>query len=103
MIRAPALKSAVCSDHQLDLFQVDPGSIPWPRSYIVNWFASCQLGFLSLFHWPCKLSGERSINNTSLHTHIHMACVLKDILYQGEKEPNRKLEGFFLINQNPLG
>jgi len=32
-----------------------------------------------------------------------MACVLKDILYQGEKEPNRKLEGFFLINQNPLG
>ena len=34
------------SDHQLDLFQVVPGSTPLLRLYIANWSALCQLGFL---------------------------------------------------------
>ena len=35
------------SDHLLDLFQVVLGSTPRLRLYIANWFASCQLGFLT--------------------------------------------------------
>ena len=30
-------------EHQLDLFQVVPGSTPHLHLYIVNWSASCQL------------------------------------------------------------
>ena len=41
----PEFKSR--SDHQLDLFQVVPGSPPWLHLYIVNWSASCQLGVLT--------------------------------------------------------
>ena len=37
------------SDHQLDLFWIVSGSTPAPSLplYIVNWSASCQLGFLT--------------------------------------------------------
>ena len=41
----PAFKSR--SDQQLDLFQVVSGSTPRLRLYKANWFASCQLGFLT--------------------------------------------------------
>ena len=41
----PEFKSR--SDHQLDLFEVIPGSSPRLRLYITNWSASCQLGFLT--------------------------------------------------------
>ena len=52
MVRAPDLKSGDFEfksrpDHQLDLFQVAPGSTPRLRLYIANWSASCQLGFLT--------------------------------------------------------
>ena len=42
---SPEFKSR--SDHQLDLFQVVPGSTSWLHLYIANWSASCQLGFLT--------------------------------------------------------
>ena len=55
----PEFKSR--SDHLLDLFQVVLGSTPRLWLYIANWFASCQVGFLTcwvyfscLFHWPWK-------------------------------------------------
>ena len=52
MVWAPDLKSVDLEfksrpDHQLNLFQVVPGSTPLLRLYIPNWSASCQLGFLS--------------------------------------------------------
>ena len=52
MVRVLDLKSGdpkfkSCSDHQLDLSQVVPGSTPWLHLYIANWSASCQLGFLT--------------------------------------------------------
>ena len=37
------------SDHQLDLFQVAPGSTPRLRLYIANWSASCLLSLFQLF------------------------------------------------------
>ena len=50
----PKVKS--CSDHQLDLFQVVPGSTPQPLLYIANWSASCQLVFLtSSVHLFCSV------------------------------------------------
>ena len=52
LIRAPDLKSGdpefkFCFDHQLDLFQVFPGSTPQVLLYIATWSFSCQLGFLT--------------------------------------------------------
>ena len=52
MVRAPDLKSGDLEfkshpDNQLDLFQVAPGSTPELRSYIANWSASYELGFLT--------------------------------------------------------
>ena len=41
----PEFKSR--SDQKLDLFEVVPGSTPRLRLYIANWFASCQLEFLT--------------------------------------------------------
>ena len=35
------------SDHQLNLLQVIPGSTPRLHLNIANWYASCQLGFLT--------------------------------------------------------
>jgi len=50
MIRPPALKPGdsefrSCSDLQVDLLEVVPGSTPELCLYIANW--SCQLGFLT--------------------------------------------------------
>ena len=43
------------SDHQVDLFQVVSVSTPRLCLHVVNWSASCQLGFLTcillLFVW----------------------------------------------------
>ena len=52
VVRVPDLKSGDPEfksrpDHQLDLSQVVLGSTPRLLLYIANWFASCQLGFLS--------------------------------------------------------
>ena len=52
LVRVPDLKSGgpgfkSRSDHYLDLFSVVPSSTPRSCLYIANWFASCQLGFLT--------------------------------------------------------
>ena len=52
VVRALDLKSGdtgfqFCSDHQLDLFQLVPGSTLRLCLYMANWSASCQLGFLT--------------------------------------------------------
>ena len=41
----PEFKSR--SDHNVDLFQLVPGSTPQLYQYMANWSASCQLGFLT--------------------------------------------------------
>ena len=67
MVRALALRSGdpgfkTHSDHSLNLILVVPGSTSQPHLKIANWFASSQLGFLTVvivlfcrfvvFHWP---------------------------------------------------
>ena len=52
MVRALDLKTGdpefkSCSDYQLDLFQVVPGSTPRLHLYIANWPGTCQLGLLT--------------------------------------------------------
>ena len=50
MVRVPSRDAEVKSqsNHQLDLFQAFPGSTPGLCLHRANWFASCQLGFLTL-------------------------------------------------------
>ena len=53
MVRAHALRSGdpgfkTRSDHSLNLFLVVPGSTSQLHLYIANWFASGQLGFLTV-------------------------------------------------------
>ena len=52
-VRALALRSGdpgfkTRSDHSFNLFLVVPGSTSQLHLYIANWFASCQLGFLTV-------------------------------------------------------
>ena len=57
VVRARALRSrdpGLCSDHPLNLFQVVPGSTSWHTCKIANWFASCQLGFLTIVYIQCS-------------------------------------------------
>ena len=73
MVQAPDLKYGdpefkTRSDQQLELFQVVSGSTPRLRLYKDNWFASCQLGFLTIwvyfsswFNWHWKALVGRGI------------------------------------------
>ena len=80
MVRAPDLKSAdpefkLRFDHQLDLFQVIPGSTPRLRLYTANWSTSCHLGFLFQSFVSLALkspSGERSIKYSLHYIHFHL-------------------------------
>ena len=72
----PELKSH--PDHQVDLFQVAPGSTARVRLYIANWSASWQLGFLTcwvyvngLFHWPWKALMGRGQLSIYIHKYTH--------------------------------
>ena len=85
MVRALALRSGdpgfkTRSNHSLNLILVVPGSTSQLRLKIADWFASGQLGFLTVvvvlfcrfveFHWPPMGSpyGKRSIKFFSLFT-----------------------------------
>ena len=62
VFRMPDLKSGdpefkSCSDRQLDLFQVVPGSTSQLCLYEANWSALCQLGFLTCsVHLFCSVT-----------------------------------------------
>ena len=84
VVRAPDLKSGDPEfksrpDHQLDLFQVEPGSTPRLRSYCL--LPVGILNLLSLFQWFVSLalkspSEERSIKYTYIHTYNAMSRLI---------------------------
>ena len=69
------------SNHQLDLFQVVPGSTPWLHLYIPNWSASHQVGllthyvFFSSLSWSWKALAGR--DQLSVHIYIIATCICK--------------------------